>query len=134
MHALIEHIDQRLQGRQTNPRVTLGQGVDAQEHHRADHLGRQRRAHATRVADDESLLQELGVFGPDDLISIRAEPGGDAVNGLAAMGHLAHITRRLVNLGVGRLCDLYFFAIHDDRFDRLKREEGMSDLHDSYFT
>ena len=86
MNVRVEQREQRVDGRQPDARVAAREHVGAEQHHRAHGVRRERLADAGRVAAQQVGLQPVERVGLDADLRERAEPGVDAVDGLAAGG------------------------------------------------
>jgi hypothetical protein len=85
-HAGVEQGRQRGGDLEPSAGAAHGQGPQAQQHHRPDDLGLDRRAEAGRVRTDERSLEAVAVPGRDEHGCQGTEPGRHAVHGRAGGG------------------------------------------------
>jgi hypothetical protein len=83
MDPRVEHVEQALDNLWPATRLAARQRVGAQQQHRPNGLPVMGRADAYRVADQEVVLQAVGIGWVDPLCGELAETGRDAVNRLA---------------------------------------------------
>ena len=81
--AQAQEIEQPLDDLGPAAALAAGERVGAQQQHRPHRRAVMGGAHARRVADEQVLLQPLGVGGRDALAGEMAEAGGDPVDRLA---------------------------------------------------
>jgi len=75
----VEQSEHQLKGLKADAGMPLGEGVGADDHHRAHNFGWQFRTCTDGVAEDDIFLQLLHVLRRDQTILESAKAGGDTV-------------------------------------------------------
>ena len=80
MDAQPQEVEEALGHDRPSAGVPQGERVRPQQEHRPDDLAREWLAHARGVADEQVLLEPLGIGAIDRAVRERAHPGRDAVH------------------------------------------------------
>ena len=107
MDAEAQEVEQAVDDQRTAAAVAEGQRVGAQEQHRPHDLARERRADAGRVAHQQVLLEETGLFGGDERGGEVTEAGRDAVDHGTLGDQRFDDVARLLHPGAGVSVELH---------------------------
>ena len=95
---VVQHVAQPLGDHRPNAGKTQGDDVGADQHHRANHVRRQRIADAAAVGADQVLLHLLDVRGFEADVSEQTDARIESVDGLVAVQGLVDLLARRPHL------------------------------------
>ena len=121
MNSCIQHVDQSLQGLQTNSRIASGKCIAPEKHGRPHIFPRIRIPHGAGMADDQISLQLRRFLLRDDHIGELAEPCGQSVDDSFFFQFLFNVVSGLLYGNFRFRSQFHFFVIPaytDDLFYR----------------
>ena len=122
-YAVVEEVDQTLDGGYLYARVAVGEGLDLEQQDQANHLLRNALARTAGVRHDEVFLQVAQPFLVHRDVAQRAEAGRHTVDGGGVLfGFAVQIVAAALDACAGIVGEFEFVTAHGDLIGLARRD------------